>query len=160
MNGSEDDDAVYGGAGNDVLLSGYGLDTLYGGTGNDRLSVDFENQVAYGGDGTGDLLKLFWHDPAGSLAPVVLSSDIATVADLSIAITGIERFDITTSYGDDTIETGDGADLIAVLHGANVVDAAGGDDSVFYRHLPERRGRASLGHPHPVTPCKHVHHLR
>lgn len=134
---------------------------LYGGADDDFLFVGLNGEGAIdGGDGTGDLLKLFWYDPAGSLAPVVLSSDIATVADLSIAITGIERFDITTSYGDDTIETGDGADLIAVLHGANVVDAAGGDDSVFYRHLPERPGRASLGHPHPVTPCKHVHHLR
>jgi Ca2+-binding RTX toxin-like protein len=131
------DQVAYGGDGNDRFAAGlYGWTTTFdldGGAGDDAFYVGRNSQGALdGGDGTQDLLELFWYSVASPLDAVVLTPDLATVADLSVTLSGIERFIITTHDGNDTITTADGADVLVVLNGANVVDAGGGDDSVFY----------------------------
>jgi Ca2+-binding RTX toxin-like protein len=131
------DQVVFGGTGNDYITTGlYGWTTtfdIYGGADDDFVYVGRNSEgAADGGDGTGDLLKIFWYDPAFSLGPVVVAGGSATVDDLSLTFTGFERFDITAGAGNDSITTGDGDDTIAALQGANVVDAAGGDDVVTY----------------------------
>ena len=132
-----DHQVAYGGDGNDQFTTGLAGWTMtfdiYGGADDDFVFVGRNSEGSVdGGDGTGDLLKLFWYDPAHALFPVLMSGGLATVADLTLTYTGVERFDITAGDGDDTLRTGDGDDTIAALQGANLVDAAGGNDVVTY----------------------------
>lgn len=131
------DQVAYGGDGNDYIVSGLaGWSTTFdlrGGAGDDFFYVNLNGQGSVdGGDGTDDTLRLFWYDQTNPLNAVVLAAGLATLADRTVVLSGIEHFDITANSGNDSIATGDGADTVVVLDGANTVSTAGGDDSVFY----------------------------
>ena len=55
ITGTNADDTLRGGLGNDVLLGWYGHDTLYGGAGDDTLTGWSGNDTLYGGDGNDTL---------------------------------------------------------------------------------------------------------
>ncbi len=55
INGGHGNDVIYGGLGNDRIYGGKGNNSLYGGEGNDRIYTGVHTSTAYGGNGD-DLL--------------------------------------------------------------------------------------------------------
>ena len=53
---NNDRDLVYGGAGNDTILTGDDADTIYGGDGNDLVYAGFDADLVYGGAGDDTLV--------------------------------------------------------------------------------------------------------
>lgn len=56
LNGTNNDDVLYGWESNDIINGGAGNDTIYGGSGNDTLNGDSGNDHLYGGYGN-DILN-------------------------------------------------------------------------------------------------------
>ncbi|WP_112308967.1 Ig-like domain-containing protein, partial [Pseudogemmobacter bohemicus] len=53
---NNDRDLVYGGAGNDTILTGDDADTIFGGAGNDLVYAGFDADLVYGGEGDDTLV--------------------------------------------------------------------------------------------------------
>ncbi len=147
-------DLIFGEAGDDRLESGGDSDQLYGGEGNDLILV---NDISYDGESTGyggagdDLLSLFGTahgtvyggDGIDTMFLGTVSND-ALFVDLAsqsldghgsfpgVTFASIERLNVLSFDGDDTVYGGAYADRLAVGKGRNVVDARGGDDYVSY----------------------------
>lgn len=92
--GFEGNDTIRGGSGADYVSGGSGNDTLYGGTGNDDLQGGGDSDIVYGGDGN-DLLEGFDGD------------------DFLYGQQGDDQF-IGISFGNDTLNGGDGYDVAVV----------------------------------------------
>ncbi|MGZ8305747.1 MAG: calcium-binding protein, partial [Allosphingosinicella sp.] len=116
-------DEIRTGTGADTIVSGGGVDhiTVTGGAdsadagaGNDTLVIDYSASVT---DVTGGVT-------GGSLG-AGYSGHIADLAGATLDFVGVERMDVTTGSGNDTVTTGGGHDL---LHGGD------GNDR-FYLHL-------------------------
>ena len=109
----DDDDLLDGGDGHDTLHGGGGANTLLGGDGNDRLSIHSApaaNDLLDGGNGD-DLLQ----DLTGG-ANTLLGGD--------------GRDTLSSSWQDDLLEGGDGADRMDAGGGANTLLGGAGHDSL------------------------------
>ena len=62
VRGSNWDDSMVGGAGNDYLVGAYGNDTLEGGDGEDRLYGSVDDDLLIGGAGTDEFVFLVRYD--------------------------------------------------------------------------------------------------
>ncbi len=121
IDGGIDDDTIIGGAGDDSLIGGQGDDSIDGGDGNDDVS---------GGDGD-DII-----DTSGS-TPLV-DRGFAGYSDGTIVIPAIpadgddanDRDTVDGGAGDDTILTGDDADVITGGAGSDSIDGGIDDDTI------------------------------
>jgi Ca2+-binding RTX toxin-like protein len=105
--------------GDDTINSGFGHDEIDGGVGNDLLILDYSSY-------SGSMNNLIsGNSPTGGVSgiAVVLSGNIP-----STIFYNIERFKITSTSRNDTINTGDGNDTINSGLGVDIVSAGGGDD--------------------------------
>lgn len=126
LQGGMGDDFLNGGSGNNTLLGGHGNDTLLGGYGDDNRgdSVSDGRNILNGGSGV-DTAQL---DAEGSLRVNLHDGAVWVGDELRGQLISIER--ISTGWGDDTVIGSSGADDINVFHGANVVYAGAGDDTI------------------------------
>lgn len=112
ITGSETDEAISGGTGDDQINGYDGDDTLAGGTGADHL---------YGDDGDDSL--------AGEAGDDLLHGETGTDS-----MTGGSGDDTLFGHsGDDLLEGGDGADSLIGGFGADLLDGGDGDDSLLGR---------------------------
>ncbi len=134
IEGAAGNDRLYGDAGNDSFgigfFGGAGTWRVFGGADDDRMAV-FDRVSGHFDGGTGDdRFQLFWYQSPEAVSGSLASGFASGAYNFSLA--GVERLSITTGSADDTITGGNGRDEIAVLAGANVVDASGGNDLVTY----------------------------
>lgn len=102
-NGHRGDDTLIGGAANDILRGGDGIDRVYGNSGNDSLAGDSGRDYFFGGIG---------HDSING---------------------GIGNDRLLGEGGNDSINAGDGNDYSDGGTGNDTINAEAGDDKVFGR---------------------------
>jgi Ca2+-binding RTX toxin-like protein len=140
-------DLLRGEAGNDRLDGGQGNDTLDGGADDDTFVITIGSDQVIGGTGS-DTLIVDYGDATTGLAtngPVSNATDggydgrLTINASRFVDYTSIERYDITTGSGGDTINTGagndivragDGDDFVNVLSGLDTADGGSGIDRI------------------------------
>jgi VCBS repeat-containing protein len=136
--GSQADDHITGGSGNDTLIGnggnddlngGAGADTMVGGTGNDTYHVDNLGDVVVENAGQGsDTLDV---SVDGYTAPA--NVDQVNLTGPATTTTGSSGNDsILGSSSADTINAGAGDDSITGGAGNDVIDGGAGDDTVHY----------------------------
>jgi Ca2+-binding RTX toxin-like protein len=124
LDGGLGNDFLYGGAGSDVLTSSSGYDELDGGDGDDRLELNGTGGAARGGAGF-DTLAV---DLSGMTTSVRFSglNGHGIIGDRfvpgnHIYFRDIERLELTTGSGNDTVEGGTGDDVISTGAGADII---------------------------------------
>lgn len=110
--GGEGDDLLDGSAGHDPLFGGAGDDTLDGGSGDDRLDGGDGDDSLFGGEGA-DHLK------GGSGADQLLGGD--------------GKDYLNGGSGDDRLDGGDGADRIYMGAGEDIASGGAGSDWFVFR---------------------------
>jgi aryl-phospho-beta-D-glucosidase BglC (GH1 family) len=129
-----DDDALFGGSGNDHLTGGTGDDTIYGNAGNDTLDGGAGNDVLVGGAGTDALIGGAGIDTAHfAQAPGAVTLSLAAGSGSGgeasgDRFTGIEN--VVGSAFDDVIAGDAGANGLSGLAGADRLYGGLGDDTV------------------------------
>ncbi len=108
-----DQNDLYGGPGNDVLVGGTYTDALYGGGGDDRLVGGASSDLLCGGDAQAGQEELWSQRPAPACGTRGTGADT-----------------IEGGAGDDRIVAGDGRDVILAGAGNDYVDAGSGGDTV------------------------------
>jgi Ca2+-binding RTX toxin-like protein len=93
---------IYGGAGNDIIVSSYGSNTVYGEAGDDILQGGSGNDSVLGGDGHDTLV--------GDIGNDTLEGGFGN--DLLRAEAGADR--LVSSAGNDTLIGGSGADVFVI----------------------------------------------
>jgi Ca2+-binding RTX toxin-like protein len=123
---------LIGGEGNDELRGGGDGDQLFGGVGDDFLSGRNGADTLDGGDGV-DLASFDEFD-AASLVDItftaVTAPGVAATNWLGDTYLNVERFQVTTAAGNDTITTGDGNDFADGRAGNDALSGIGGDDTL------------------------------
>jgi Ca2+-binding RTX toxin-like protein len=148
ITGDTTDNTLNGTTGDDTINDGNGgNDTLNGDAGNDKLTVTGGNDTVHGGGGDTDTLIMQW---GGTTTGVYSSSGpYGTGADISgsytdgvsysVSYDGIERLQITTGSGNDTlyggglndvIKSGAGDDIVNVISGNDTADGGAGSDGI------------------------------
>jgi Ca2+-binding RTX toxin-like protein len=105
---------INAGAGDDVILPGWGIDTVNGGSGNDTLVLDYADQTVS--------VKM--------AAPNFFDGSISAGKTDSVTFTSVETFRISTGSGNDSIVTSTGNDTISTGAGSDIVNGGGGNDSI------------------------------
>ncbi|MEM1198602.1 MAG: calcium-binding protein [Pseudomonadota bacterium] len=132
LNGGVGDDTLRGGDGNDLLLATNGLDALFGDGGNDTLEfydVDAGDSVD-GGAGVDTFT--FREIGASNNNTVTIANGNAsvTVDGVVLTLTDIERVNIDSRDGNDTITGGDQDDSLSGGAGNDIIDGGDGADFV------------------------------
>jgi len=109
------------GAGDDTALFSRSYNTIDMGSGNDLMSIDYS--------WTGNAVYLT-QGFAGSLATGYSSTYYIAGNPSQTSFSGVERFNIASGTGADTLQTGDGDDSIASGAGNDAVIAGAGNDIV------------------------------
>ncbi|MEM1275551.1 MAG: calcium-binding protein [Pseudomonadota bacterium] len=132
----EDDDRLYGGAGDDDISGSAGHDMLDGGLGNDTLNGGSGNDLLYGGDGVDDMAGGSGNDilyggsaddlMTGNSGEDVLSGGLGN--DQLSGSSGDDTLDGGT--GDDTLDGGSGDDALQGGTGADVLKGGSGNDAL------------------------------
>ncbi|HEY0312959.1 MAG TPA: calcium-binding protein [Allosphingosinicella sp.] len=141
LTGNAGGNALYGADGNDVLAGGGSTsgDYLDGGAGDDRLVISTGlNSIVHGGGGTDTMVvQLGGQSVDISLGTPEADPDGGYTGQLSgagdsvgIYFDGVEKFDITTGSGNDTVVTGGGGDIISTGAGNDVLDGGAGADTM------------------------------
>jgi len=123
-------DTLSTGAGNDTINTGTGVDTVDGGDGIDTLIVDYSSNT-YGAitssveaNGTGGFKGSFSAYKDGR------SYDSVSFIYDRVSFSNIEKFQITGTSQDDTINGGSGNDIINAGAGNDTVNGSGGVDTL------------------------------
>jgi Ca2+-binding RTX toxin-like protein len=124
LNGTSDNDNIFGFDGNDTLLSGEGDDTLDGENGNDQLFGESGNDILGGGAGDdllngGDGNDLLWGQDGG---------DILRGGNGDDFLFGDDLFSSPNVQGNDLLEGGEGQDYLVGYGGADRLDGGAGPD--------------------------------
>ena len=125
LQGTPGDDALDGGAGNDLIFGNWGDDLLQGGSGNDILFGNWNNDFLQGGEGD-DELNGDWGDD------FLLGGD---GHDILIGSWGDDRLE--GGLGDDELQGGRGSDRFVLRSGEGIdqiLDYQDGQDQFL---LPE-----------------------
>jgi len=150
--GALGDDRIVGGAGNDTLLGGLGNDTLGGGTGEDALFGEAGNDDLYGG-AMGDTIRggsgndRIWGDGGSDLLAGEAGADAFVYRAVS---------DSTLAQRDTITDFTSGTDRVFL----NLIDAntgAAGNQAIRRsrrsRPLPARRANCALSPTAPTDSC-------
>jgi Ca2+-binding RTX toxin-like protein len=119
LNGSTEDDEIYGYAGNDLLTASSGNDWLYGGLGDDTLN-----------GGTGLDVASYELETAGVTVDLSVSGPQNTMSAGKDTLTGIENL-WGTNY-DDTLIGTVGDNIFYGLAGNDSISGKGGNDSYIF----------------------------
>ncbi len=123
--------------GDDTANVGFQTANLTGGSGDDRLILDYSDTV----EGlTATSIHLNLHlDTTSTYYTVSAQNEYVnyTEADgntgsFRFNINGFESFDITATSGNDTIDTGDGNDIIRGLGGNDTLNGGDGEDTAVF----------------------------
>ncbi len=113
-------DELYGGTGNDTLDGGAGIDTLIGGRGNDTYIVDSTTDIIreYEGGGSNDLVK---------------SSVSYTLGDWvnDLTLTGTGAINGTGNSLDNVITGNDATNILRGGAGNDTIDGKGGSNTIY-----------------------------
>jgi Ca2+-binding RTX toxin-like protein len=129
LDGGKGNDTLEGGADADFLVGGPGADVIDGGDGIDSVAymssktpvtVSLRTGLGTGGDAQGDTL----------INVEVLYGSPLPFGDLSTRIHPLTGKPITSGTGD-TLEGGDGPDVISGFGGADFIDGGAGDDVLY-----------------------------
>ena len=122
------DDSLQGGEGNDQIFSGDGTDTIGGGAGDDVLFADFtdEADVYAGGPGL-DRLDTGGGEE-GTRMPMAI--DLDGVADDGFIDPGVGGAKDNVQADVESIEGGNGDDVLIGNGSANEIQGFGGDDTI------------------------------
>ena len=122
--GQGGNDRLYGEAGNDTLQGGDGLDILVGGDGSDSLDGGAGDDVLIG-DGQGELQSVI----EGTVNAETFRDflDLKSPEELESYMSKFE----TENDGNDTLEGGDGNDLLFGMGGNDQLDGGDGNDLLF-----------------------------
>lgn len=110
IQGTSEQEAVFGGAGNDTIYTRQGNDIVYGGSGNDYIDTCEDDDLVFGEDGNDTILA------------------------------GLGNDTVYGGAGDDSIDAGqgnnfvygeDGNDYIKTGIGNNFIDAGSGNDKIY-----------------------------
>ncbi len=125
-----DRDTVYGGAGNDRILTGDDADTVFGGTGNDYIDAGIDNDSVDGGSGNDTIIGGEGSDTitAGDGDDVVYGGLGPTFPD-SLNIPDVDG-DLVTNNGMDVIYAGAGNDTIFGLDDDDSIYGGSGNDAI------------------------------
>ncbi|MFW2831331.1 M10 family metallopeptidase C-terminal domain-containing protein [Sphingomonas sp. ID0503] len=104
-------DWIDGGAGNDTISVGGGLDTIFGGAGDDLAVVD---------------LSLEAGDFTTSHSGGVISNNLAGAGQRGVFLGGVEHVSIKTGGGNDAFFLFDGNDTVSAGAGNDVIDTRAG----------------------------------
>ncbi|MEF8756300.1 MAG: hypothetical protein V5B60_20575 [Accumulibacter sp.] len=134
--GGDGDDTLLGGSGNDGLYGGDGDDTLLGGSGNDGLDGGSGADSLLGGDGSDS----YYVDDAGDSVTETNADPVSGGIDQ--VFSRLAAYTLTAQVENGEIHASGAADLTGndldnLLHagiGANVLDGAGGSDTVSYSY--------------------------
>lgn len=119
--GRNSDDRLNGGAGNDILTSGLGSDTIIGGWGQDRWVGDYSSL-------TGPVNLTLKNDGTWSLISAT-SSRLINIEEITLTTSfGNDSIDTSAFIGNDTINSQDGNDTIASGRGIDSISGGNGDD--------------------------------
>ena len=127
INGTGQDDVIYGLDGNDNLNGGNGDDALYGGDGNDTLTGGNGADLLVGGTGN-DVYIIDANDTLVELAGEGID-EVRTYGSYTL----LDNFEVLKLIGTANVNaTGNSADnLIAGNSANNILDGAGGTDSMY-----------------------------
>jgi Ca2+-binding RTX toxin-like protein len=122
VSGDGDDDLLNGQRGNDTVLGGAGGDTLLGGLGTDFLNGQGStlDEVILSGTNSNDT---FVFSPFGLFGRLTKTSGATFIANIQ----NVERIQLNTLDGNDTVTSGD---ISALGNAQLIVDLGAGDDSI------------------------------
>ena len=126
--GEQGNDRLYGEDGDDTLVGGMGIDILVGGNGNDTLRGENDNDVLIGdgqGDGTDGLQSTI--EKAVNAETFQDFLNLKSPEELESYISRFEAED----DGNDTLEGGDGDDLLFGMGGDDMLNGGDGNDLLF-----------------------------
>jgi hypothetical protein len=125
--GNEDDtifsfggnDTIYAGEGNNSVVAGNGNNTVYGGAGNDVINVGKDNNIIYAAEGNNSVV-------AGNGDDLIYAG-----SGNDIINAGNGNNTIYAAEGKNQITTGNGDDLIYAGSGNNLISTGTGNDTVY-----------------------------
>ncbi|WP_050518464.1 Hint domain-containing protein [Pseudorhodobacter antarcticus] len=127
---NNDRDTVFGGAGNDTILTGDDNDSIFGGDGNDSIDVGFDNDTVFGGSGNDTVIGGEGNDSIeGGDGNDVLYGGL-TLGELDVS-SAPDANDLLPFNGLDTIRGGAGNDLIYGMDDADQLYGDTGNDTIF-----------------------------
>jgi Ca2+-binding RTX toxin-like protein len=136
---NNDKDTVYGGAGNDTIITGDDADYIEGGAGNDVIDSGIDRDTVYGGEGNDNIIAGEGDDfvDGGDGDDTIYGGAGPGLPD---AINLPDAIDPVKNNGDDTIHGGNGNDLIYgeddndLLYGDagnDTIDGGVDDDTIY-----------------------------
>lgn len=124
------------GGGDDIVISGLGVDTITTGGGDDLILVKGAADVITAGTGS-DTLVIDYASAVTDITTTLSSGTLAsgyagTLSGMGAAtFAGVEHFVVTSGQGNDTITGGGGDDIIDTGTGNDVINAGGGADYIY-----------------------------
>ena len=110
-NPNDDKDTVFGGAGNDTILTGDDADYIDGGTGNDMIDAGFDRDTVFGGEGDDRIIAGEGDDVVdGGAGNDTIYGGVGPGFPDALNIP--DATDPVKNNGDDTLRGGDGNDVI------------------------------------------------
>ncbi len=127
----DDRDTVYGGAGNDTILTGDDNDLIYGGSGADAINAGVDDDTVYGGDGNDTIVGGEGADFVdGGTGNDLIYGGLSPDFPDNVNIPDAEG-DLRPDNGRDTLLGGSGNDTIYGLDDNDLILGEGGDDVLF-----------------------------
>jgi Ca2+-binding RTX toxin-like protein len=143
LSGTEQNDTIFGGRGDDTIDGLGGNDRIYGGDDSDNLQGGAGNDILYTGSGANNILAggtgndTFYVDAEGTTVTEAANGGTDTIfTSVDIALAGgseIETINTADSNAIDglSITGSDSANTIRANAGNNTLDGGGGDDRMF-----------------------------
>jgi Ca2+-binding RTX toxin-like protein len=141
---NNDRDSVFGGAGNDTILTGDDDDTIFGGIGEDLIDAGFDDDSVFGGDGNDTIVGSEGNDTIeggagndlifGGLDPNTvyeLGDDTATGAQISSIYDITDDLDPDPDNNRDLIYGGAGNDTMFGQDDADMLHGGEGEDLLY-----------------------------
>lgn len=121
-------DTVYGGLGNDTILTGDDADLIYGGQGNDSINAGVDDDTIYGGDGNDRIIAGEGADFVdGGLGDDLIYGGLGPDLPDAVNIRD-DQGDLRPDNGRDTLAGGAGNDTIYGLDDDDLLIGGLGDD--------------------------------
>ncbi len=130
LDGGDGDDRLEGGAGDDMLAGGRGGDTMSGGTGDDIYTIDSALDVIQEvADATGGIDSAYVFADLSTFSFAAGLENLMYLGKTGLKVTGNAAANqIETNYGIDTVNGGDGNDVLSTGASTDSLSGGAGDD--------------------------------